>query len=277
MKRYIPQLKVTENVSEEQILRLLANLGVSCFFNYIYPIRPEESQPLNEYNYQLSKRVKNAVCFGSLHPENSDREDILKEVLIDFDLIGLKFHPYVQGFSILDSRLEGIYRIMEEMGRPIVLHTGFDLIYKATPIGVNEVDKILTKHPGLVMVIAHMFYPRVEHAFHLLERHKNVYLDGTNLFSDYREPETGENALEGILEKNSGSSFYRVSCSGFSDQLEKYSEKIILGSDYPVGINDPEKIYSCMQSISLSDEAKYNLIEGTARRFVTRFKPNFFN
>jgi len=275
LKRYIPGLQVSEMVNETEILRMLKDSGVSHFFNYIYPLRPEESQPLNEYNHQLSKRVKNAVCFGSLHPENRNRMEILEEALIDFGLIGIKFHPFVQKFSILNDHLDEVYRALEKMGRPLVLHTGFDRFYKAK-IGAEDVETILLRYPDLIVVIAHMFYPRIDRAFHLLEKYENVFLDATNLLSDYQEPESGENIFEGKLEKEGKEGRYRIDCMLFRDKMERYSHRILFGSDYPVAMNDPEKIYRHVLSLSMSDAAKENILSGTAMSFIKRFKPNFF-
>jgi len=275
LKRYIQGLKVEETVSEAQILKLLKDSGISHFFNYVYPIKQEESRPLNQYNYHLSKRVKNAVCFGSLHPDNEDRRDILEEALLDYGLLGIKFHPFVQGFSILDPRLDDIYASLETMGRPLVIHTGFNRFYKAA-IRAEEVETILDRHPDLVMVIAHMFYPDVRRAFQLLKRHRNVYLDGTNLFSDYQEGMEGENIFEGVRDTVHGKSRYRISCLAFRDELEQYSSRILLGSDYPVAMNDPEKIYAYMNALPLSTGAKSDLLSGTARRFVEKYIPDFF-
>lgn len=275
LKRYIPELKVEETVSETQILKLLKDSGISHFFNYVYPLKQEESRPLNQYNYHLSKRVKNAVCFGSLHPDNEDRKDILEEALIGYGLLGVKFHPFVQGFSILDPRLDEIYASLEKMGRPLVVHTGFDRFYKAT-IRVEDVETILKRYPDLVIVIAHMFYPMVHRAFQLLKQYPNVYLDGTNLFSDYREGIEGENIFEGIRDSIHGNPGYRISCLAFKDEMEQYSQRILLGSDYPVAMNDPEKIYAYMNALPLSRGVKCDLLEGTAKRFVERYIPDFF-
>lgn len=276
VKRFIPWLRVSETVNESQILEMLHNSGVSHFFNYIYPIRPEESRPLNEYNYLLSKRVKNAICFGSLHPENSDPEDILEEALIGYGLLGIKFHPFVQGFSVLDERLDEVYRALEKMERPLVIHTGFDRFYKAR-IPAEDIEAVLKRYPDLTLVIVHMLYPRIDQAFRLLKEYPNVYLDGTNLFSDYREPGTGENLFEGTAGADNGGSIYRVSCMAFRDEIERHSDRILLGSDYPVAMNDPDKIYAYMRSLPLSESAKSNLLEGTARRFVERYAPHYFS
>ena len=75
LKRSIPWVDVDESISETDILETLDVSGISYFFNYVYPLRPGESRSLNEFNYRLSKRIKNAVCFGSVHPGNREMDE----------------------------------------------------------------------------------------------------------------------------------------------------------------------------------------------------------
>ena len=131
LNKLIPRAKVDESISETEIVETLESLGISYFFNYVYPLRPGEARSLNEFNCQLSERVKNAICFGSVHPGNKDRKEIVEEAILDFDLIGLKLHPFVQGFDILDERMDTVYETMERLKCPIVFHTGFDGFYGA--------------------------------------------------------------------------------------------------------------------------------------------------
>jgi hypothetical protein len=49
----------------------------------------------------------------------------------------------------------------------------------------------------------------------------------------------------------------------------------MFGSDYPVAMNDPFKIYTSVRRLSISSSAKKNILEGTARNFILRFKPDF--
>ena len=276
IKKYIPGLVINEAIEETEILDKLRSLNISYFFNYIYPLRPEESISLNKYNNQLAKRVKNAICFGSVHPDNTDRIKIIEEAIIDFDLIGLKFHPFVQGFKILDKRMEDVYQIMQELGRPIVFHTGFEYFYKAK-MSPDEIELILKKYPKLVIVISHMFYPHIDKAFHLLEKYENIYLDGTNIFSNYRESINGENVFEGMLTKKNGEYYYEV-CFNYSIfELEKYSHRIMFGSDFPVAMNNLDNIYEYIKNIDISESAKKNILENTAKNFIRRFKPDFFD
>jgi len=274
VKRFIPSLPFDHTLTEDEILAHLEEAGVSLFFNYVYPLSPAETRKLNRFNYALSKKVSKAICFGSLHPGNDQKPKIIYEALFDFDLVGLKFHPFVQGFSILDRRMHEVYRVMEKLNRPIVFHTGFDHFYGAQ-MRPEEMEIILTRYPDLVVVIAHMFYPHIDQAFRFLKKYKNVYLDGTNIFSDYCEPLNGENIFEGSLVRKGGKRCFHIYFHHSLQDLERYSYRIMFGSDYPVAMNDPFKIYENVRRLGISSLAKKNILESTARNFILRFKPDF--
>jgi len=275
LKRSIPWAEVNESISETEIIETLDSLDISYFFNYVYPLRPGESRSLNEFNCQLSERVRNVISFGSVHPGNKDRKEIVEEAILDFGLIGLKFHPFVQGFDILDERMDTVYETMERLNRPIVFHTGFDRFYGAR-MSPEAMDTLLTRHPELVVVIAHMFYPDIEGAFRLLKKHENVYLDGTNIFSDYRESVDGENVFEGRLVRDGDREQYAVYFHHSLKELEEFSHRIMFGSDYPVAMNDPGRIYDTVLVLDIPAKSVENILERTAMNFVERFRPGFF-
>jgi uncharacterized protein len=276
IKRYIHRLEIPDSIDEGDITGRLARCGVSSFFNYVYPLHPKESESLNEFNAALSRRVHNVVCFGSLHPENENREEIVKRAILELDLIGLKFHPFVQRFDLLDPRMDVVYRTLELLGRPVVFHTGFERFYGAK-LSPAEMETLLKRYPKLVVVISHMFYPRLDEAFRLVKEYENVYLDGTNVFSDYRESADGENIFEGFLVPEDGEQTYRVFFNHSMEDLERYSRRVMVGTDYPVSMNYPEAIYEHVVKLELSAGASENLWENTARDFVTRFKPDFYH
>lgn len=276
IKKYIPWLDVEDTVDEKDILDRLARSGISYFFNYVYPLHPRESEPLNQFNSELAERVRTAACFGSVHPGNEDREKIVNRAVVELGLIGLKFHPFVQGFNILDPRMDSVYGAMESLGRPVVFHTGFERFY-GMKLSTEEMEAILKRYPKLLVVISHMFYPRIADAFRLVKEYPNVYLDGTNIFSDYRESADGENVFEGLLVREHRQTAYRVFFSHSLEEMERYSHRIMVGSDYPVSMNDPEAIYEHVLKLEISEEARKNISEETARAFIKRFKPDFFD
>jgi predicted TIM-barrel fold metal-dependent hydrolase len=61
------------------------------------------------------------------------------------------------------------------------------------------------------------------------------------------------------------------------EELEQFSHRVMFGSDYPVAMNDLEKIYACVQKMDISLAAKRNITENTAKNFISKFKPNLFD
>lgn len=275
-KRYIPSLPFDHTLSEEEILSHLEELGVSLFFNYVYPLSPRETRKLNHFNYILSEKVSKAICFGSLHPENDRKTEIIDEALFDFGLAGLKFHPFVQGFHPLDSRMNEVYSLMSDLQKPVILHTGFDLFY-GQRITAKEIEILLANFPKLPLVLCHMLYPDLQGAFHILENYQNVILDGTNVFSDFRQKisERGhhENLFSGRREIIDGEEIYRVHFYISLENLEKYSNRIFFGTDYPLCITSLEGIYGYMDGLKISNRAKNDIMFNTAFRFAKGFSP----
>ncbi len=272
IKRYIPWLEIDETLDQITILSMLKNAGVNHFFNYVYPLRPDESRFLNEFNYKLSQVVDWVTCFGSVHPDNEDLAEIIEEAIMEYGLLGLKFHPFVQGFDISHPKMDEVFRIMSEFKRPIVIHTGFEHFYQKK-LSPSEVERILQKYPDLTLVIAHLFYPKIDEAFRLMKNYENVYLDATNIVSDYQQPADLENLFEGVPEIRDGKKVYTICLDDELQELDSFSHRIMFGSDFPVGMNDLDKMYGYVRKLDISEKAMNDLTCNTARRFVERFSP----
>ncbi len=274
IKRSVPSLPFDQTLSSEEILLHLEGLNVSFFFNFVYPLNPSETGELNRFNYLLSQRISKAICFGSLHPENNHKMKIIEEALFDFGFAGLKFHPFIQGFHPLDPRMEEVYLRMNDLEKPVVLHTGFDYFYrqKITP---QEIEILLKKFPRLPLVLCHMFYPDLEGAFYLLENYPSVILDGTGVFSDFRQPISEENIFSGRQELVDGEEVYRIHFDLGLEKLEKYSDRIMFGSDYPVCMTSLEGSYGYMDQLRISDQAKRDIMFNTAFQFAKKFSLKF--
>ena len=272
IKRYIPWLEIDKNIDQITILSMLKKAGVTHFFNYVYPLRPDESRFLNEFNYNLSQVVDWVTCFGSVHPDNDDLADIIEEAISAYGLLGLKLHPFVQGFDMSHPKMDEICRIMSELKRPIVIHTGFEHFYQRK-LASNDIEKILKKYPDLTLVIAHLFYPKTDEAFRLMKNYENVYLDVTNIMSNYQQSADSENIFEGVPVVRDGKKVFTICLDRELQELENFSHRIMFGSDFPVGMNDLGKMYGYVRELDISETAMNDLTYNTARRFVERFSP----
>ncbi|MBN1574141.1 MAG: amidohydrolase family protein [Deltaproteobacteria bacterium] len=265
IKRAFPEHPVDSNIDEEGILNDLKDKGISLFFNYVYPLKEDETEPLNEFNLKLSRRIRKAAPFGSLHIETKDKGGVVKRCIEQYNHVGLKFHPFVQKFGPADERMFPVYELMEEYERPVVLHTGFEEFY-GIDMPTADFEKILGRFPKLPLVLSHCLFPKFDDARMLVERYDNVYLDATNVFGSLRLF-----ASEGI-DYNFRERADQYSES-FRDLLLAHSKRTIYGSDHPAGIGDLNDIYNDLFNFGLPDEVERYLVFETPRAFIRRFSP----
>jgi predicted TIM-barrel fold metal-dependent hydrolase len=244
----------------EKIVGELSRNGVTHMFNYVYPMKADESRELNRFNDHLAKKYPFIIPFGSFHVENSDKKAILNECANDFMFMGFKLHPYVQGFSPDDERLLPAYERIEQLGKPINIHTGFEDYYPKVErtITLSMMEGLIRRFSSLTFIIPHMFYPRLEEGLYLLENYKNVYLDTTNVFSAlYQDEEKGLNRdrEREILLKT----------------LSKWSKRMFFGTDHPAGMSDLETIFKDFYSFQLTNDMRQDLLFKAAHGFAKQY------
>jgi len=223
--------------------------GVTRFFNFAYPLAPEETDPLNEFNLDFCSRVPEAVPFGSMHVENPDKPALASE-LFERGFAGLKFHPFVQKFDPWDERMEELYEYLEETGKPVFLHTGFEAWY-GMEMPPDKLEGIMRRHPKLAAVFVHMMFPAIEHAWRLLEEFPNLYMDTTNVFAAFRP------AFRPLLEAWTGKKDLR---EAFCEGLEKHAGRVIFGSDHPAGMGTLRDIYAEIENFGLPENVRMSLV-----------------
>jgi hypothetical protein len=184
--RLVPSHPVPESVTAETILHEMRREGITHFFNLVYPLKEEETAPLNNFNGRFCSTLPGAIPFASMHQDTADKAKVAEDAFASYPFVGFKFHPFVQGFDPWDKRMDPLYAFLEEVQRPVILHTGFDDYYgKSMP--VKELEGLLKRYPRLPVVFAHMGFPKVGAVFSLLEDYPELYLDAT-LVLPYTRP-----------------------------------------------------------------------------------------
>jgi uncharacterized protein len=125
------------------------------------------------------------LAFGSVHPGFSN--DVAGDTrrLIDSGARALKVHPPHQLFranAYQDSlpALADLYRVAEECGVPVTIHTGTSVFPGARSRFGDpmDVDDVAIDFPKLRILLAHGGRPLwMEHAFFVVRRHPNVWLE----------------------------------------------------------------------------------------------------
>ncbi len=248
---------VDDNISPQGIIEDLRNHGVNRFINLVYPLSPEETESLNEFNAELARDNENVYAFGSVNQKNKNKETIIKKAFYDLGLMGLKFHPFIQRIDLRDPAMEEVWEICEEQKRPVFIHTGYEDFYgcKMPPACIRT---ILKRHPELYLVLNHILFPDIKAAFDIARDYPNVYLDLTNIPSSFPLFTTycSEEEYIKILK----------------DGIHEFPGRVFFGTDHPVGMGSLNDIFEQLKSLNLSAE-DYKMITYTAAdQFIEKFK-----
>jgi predicted TIM-barrel fold metal-dependent hydrolase len=124
------------------------------------------------------------IGFLSVHPHDVDCLEEIERSVSDLRLRGLKLGPNYQNFDPLGEAAFRVYRRAQELGLPIVFHTG------TSPVRLADLDYAHPRHfdrvaiafPELKMVLAHMAHPWQATTIAVIRKHPNVYADISALF-----------------------------------------------------------------------------------------------
>jgi len=124
------------------------------------------------------------VGFATIDPRRSDCMNLLRHAVEVHGLKGVKYGPIYNGVSLLDPRMEPIYRYCVERNLPLTMHMGTTFAQNA-PVELGRpvaVDEIATRHPELKMIMAHMAHPWVEECIVIARKQPNVYCEISAIF-----------------------------------------------------------------------------------------------
>lgn len=132
----------------------------------------------------VARDPKKFVGFACLDPRMPDCMDLLVHAVEDLGLKGVKFGPIYNGVSLLDPRLEPVYRYLVKKNLPLTMHMGTTFGQNA-PIEYGrplDVDTVARRHPDLKMIMAHMGHPWYEECIVVARKNANVYCEVSALY-----------------------------------------------------------------------------------------------
>ncbi len=260
IKRGYPDHPVDPDITADGVVEDLRRCGASHFFNLVYPLKDEETGPLNLWNIEFCRKTPGAIPFASLHQDTSDKARLAERAIED-GFAGFKFHPFVQGFDPWDTRMDPLYGAMQEAGRPVMLHTGFEEFYQLK-MPVSELEGLLARFPRLCFVFVHMAFPELEWAFQMQDEYPDLYLDATNVLSCFR-PEFEPFAVAMAGRKDIKDVLVR--------EIEEHCRRVMYGSDHPAGMGALKDIYADLDNMPVSEQVKQTIAKTTPRAFIERF------
>lgn len=264
IRKAFPEHPSREGIGPDEIIAQLRENGMEAAFNFVFPLKEEETGPLNEFSRRLADRYPFLVPFGSMHADTADKAGAAELCVTELGLAGIKIHPYAQRFEVFRDDFEPMFEVLERHGRPFVVHTGFDAFYNRTQ-DLSGLERILDAHPGMPVILVHALFPRFALAYRLMSRHPLLYLDMTNV------PGTivlyDRFAREGWTAPDELSTEDRDHLDGL---LREFGARIMFGTDHPVGMGSPARIYADLEALEPGPTAWRDLTFNAALAFLER-------
>jgi uncharacterized protein len=170
--------------SDEERVAYLRQLGVHQFSALSYAHRPGLATELNEWALEFANATPGCLRSGTFYPEPGVL-DYVSDALDEGTQV-FKIHLQVGRFAPNDPRLDPVWGLLSEAGVPVVMHAGH------VPIGNEHTGpepfaRLLSRHPQLPVIVAHMGMPDYEPFLRMAEEHERVSLDTTMAFTTFFE------------------------------------------------------------------------------------------
>ena len=236
--------------SPKKFLHHLDQVGIdrAVLINYVAPEIIGFTPAVNEFIAGYIKEdPKRLIPCGSVDPRHSKDVQRDMEHIVRLGIGMIKVHPphqllYPNAYLNSVKELATIYRIAQENGIPVMVHTGTSIFPGARnkfgdPI---YVDDVAVDFPKLKILLAHGGRPLwMQTAFFLVRRHPNVFLD-----------------ISGIPPKTLLRYFPR---------LEEIANKTLFGTDWPgPGVPEIRQNLEDFRNLPLTQEAKEQILSKTA-------------
>jgi hypothetical protein len=238
-----------------ELLRLMDEEGVerAALINYSAPDVLGFDETVNDWVSTFVRGHEDRlVAVGSVHPRfTRDAASETARLIGRLGIRMLKLHPPHQlfaanGYRDGDEALARIYATAEEMGRPVMIHTGTSIFPGARNRYSDPMaaDDVAVDFPRLTIILAHagrpLFMPT---AAFLARRHGNVHLD-----------------LSGIPPRK---------LLEYLPRLEDLADKCLWGTDYPSpGVLSMARNVEDFLALPISGAAKEKILWSNAAALI---------
>lgn len=195
--------------SDEDRVAHLRSMGVRHFSALSYAHRAGVATFMNEWTLAFADRTPDALRSATFYPEPEAAAYV--PALVDAGVDVFKAHLQVGEFAADDPLLDPVWGTLAESGTPVVLHAGSGPA-PGEHTGPDGVARVLTRFPGLRLVIAHLGMPEYGAFLDLADRHEEVRLDTTMAFVDF---------------------FDQPSDPDLVPRLRDLQDRILFGTDFP--------------------------------------------
>lgn len=193
------------------VAAVLRGAGVERFIFCSYAHKPGMARELNAWLTRTSRALGGyGLPLATVHPDDADARDTLR-VALDGGCIGLKMHEDVQRVAADDPRFDPVYDELAARGGMLLVHVGPIPWHYPPDAGLARIARVVARHSGLAVVVAHYGVPDTAGYFQLMERAPNLHLDTTMVFAP-------DSPLGGAIER---------------EAVVAHAARILYGTDFP--------------------------------------------
>ena len=208
----------------------------------------------NDYVAEIaSSHPDQFIGFASVDPHKGEWavEEVERSVS-ELGLKGLKLHPIHQAFFPSDEAFRPLFDKCEELGVPVLIHSGYAAAGAGTPGGggfklkyarpIPYIDDLAADHPDLTIIMAHPAWPWVDEQVAVALHKPNVYIDLSGWAPRYIPRDL-------IREANT-----------------RLQNKMLFGSDYPY--MPPSRWLQEFEELEMRDGPRQKILLDNAKRVL---------
>jgi predicted TIM-barrel fold metal-dependent hydrolase len=174
-----------------------------------------------------------------------------RRLVAEHGVRGFKLHPPLQAFHPNDPMAYPLYQAIEELGVPVLFHTGQTGIGAGVPGGGGvrlkyanpmDLDDVAVDFPDLRIIAAHPSFPWQDEALAVATHKPNVYIDLSGWSPKYFPPQLVQ----------------------YANTLLKH--KVLFGSDYPV--LTPDRWLADFERLEIKPEVRPLILKENAARLL---------
>lgn len=209
------------------------------------PARPQNEQ----VSTLLQMLPDKFIGFAGFDPNQGEQATAdIEHAIKDLGFKGLKVIPSALELDINDKALYPCYAKAQQLGVPIMIHTGSSSLvmgYRVKHVQPLMIDDVAFDFPDLKIICAHMGGHQYMDVHSMLVRHRNVYAD---ICFWPLNPHYKDLIPWRLLE-------------------DTVPDKILLGSDYPCA-QTPKEAVETVQNLPISEDFKLKILGENAARLL---------
>lgn len=247
IKNYWP---INYKLYADQASRFLIDKGVSRYTILNYAHKPGISREMNDWTYAFGQQHPDALCFGTIHPQDSYLAEEIERVLAadQLDLNGIKLQLLVTDFDPDIRELDPVYEALIHHGKILVMHSGTGPGANEH-VGIKKLLPVLERYPDLRLQVPHLGCYEYLEFFDMVKDHSAVYFDTAMVLMHH-----------GIFSD-------RFDMDTMLDALLDIQDHVMFGSDFPNIPYDYTLALKSIKDLPVDDDVKEKIAWKNAARF----------